>query len=320
MLERYQHEISTVHNQRLDNRDLANTGALRIAPNSKLASVIQFYPGVMIPAEKDEVESIALGTPGAPITTEDEELTLRLVAARTGVDPAVGGTGGGVVNAKRGIYSAQGTMIAMTASNNRNSLRTNDMRSAHVRLMIKMLHQFAEFGVDGLQLRKYGSDAEQLKVALENYKNGKLGLLIKAATASSNAELSKQNDMLLMQTLANAQQQDIQMMGMMNTPNMPPEVQQYIVAAIAAKNTMLRKIMRLFGHMDVERLAPLPENIKAILESQNGQNQSGPQSNSRFNVGNIPVGTGSGLQFGGGNETSQLPQAAGGGQGMAPVQ
>lgn len=307
MLEAYQREISLTHNQRIDNRTLANTGAMRVAPNSKLATILQFYPGMMIPGEKDEIESLPLGNTSAPITTEDEELTLRLVAARSGVDPAVGGTGGGIVNAKRGIYSAQGTAIAMQSTNNRNGLRTNDMRSAHVRLAIKILHQYAYFGVDGNLKRKYGNDADLLGQALDSYRDGKLGLLIKSATASNNRELDKQNDMLLQQTMNNAQQLDMQMIGSLQTPNMPPEMKDYILGSIAARNTLLRRIFLSFNHPDVERLVPLPEFIKQWRESQNAANESA-QSSGGFNAARQLGPTGSGLQFGGRSPLGGVPQ------------
>jgi hypothetical protein len=321
MLEAYQREISTTHNQRIDNRTLANTGAMRVAPNSKLASILQFYPGMMIPAEKDEIEALPLGNTSAPITTDDEELTLRLVAARSGVDPASGGTGGGIVNAKRGIYSAQGTAIAMQSVNNRNGLRTNDMRSAHVRLAIKIIKQYAYFGIDGNLKRRYGDDATILDKALQAYRDGKLGLLIKAATASNNRELDKQNDMLLMQTMSNAQQQDMQMLGALQTPNMPPEMKDFVIQSISAKNTLIRRIYRSFNHPDVDRLAPLPDFIKQYRESQNVQPTAGnAQGAGGPNAAPQPSSGGSGLQFGGGQANGGLPQLSAGSPQGGPVQ
>jgi hypothetical protein len=314
MLEAYQREVSTVHNQRIDNRNLANTGGMRIASGSKLASIIQIYPGVVIPGNKDEVEPLALGQTASPITTEDEQLTLALAKERSGVDPAQGGTGGGVVNAKRGIYSAQGTAIAMQATNNRNSLRMSDMRSAHVRLGIKILEQYANFGIDGKLLRKYGSDSDTLKKALASYKEGKLGLLIKAATASTNRELEKQNDILMMQTMSGVQQQDMAMIGQLQTPNMPEEMKQYIFEAIQAKNVLLRRLFRAFNHPDVDRLAPLPAFIKAMREQQNGNAQgiARPAGQPRQAGGTIPVGNGS--SFG------SIPQLQSGGGESGPLQ
>lgn len=312
MLEAYQREVSTIHNQRVDNRNLANTGAMRVAPGSKLASIIQIYPGVMIPGNKDEVEALKLGDTSQPITTEDEQITLSLAKDRSGVDPAIGGAGGGIVNSKRGNYSAQGTAIAMQQLNNRNNLRMSDMRSAHVRLGIKLLDQYANFDVNPDALKKYGERAQILKQSLENYRIGKLGLLIKPASASNNKELEKQNDMLLLQTMTNTQTQDMQLIASINTPNQTPEMQQYIMNCIEAKNALFRRLLRSFEHPDVERLAPLPEFIKKMRDELNAayagaaqgtQRPSGPQPQGN-NQGSIPIGGGSNL--------SSLPQVSGG--------
>ncbi|HEY1644811.1 MAG TPA: hypothetical protein VGF75_00310 [Candidatus Saccharimonadales bacterium] len=320
MLDAYQREVSTVHNQRIDNRNLANTGALRISNGSKLASIIQIYPGVVIPGNKDEVEPLALGATAAPITTEDEQLTLALAKERSGVDPAQGGTGGGVVNAKRGIYSAQGTAIAMQATNNRNTLRMSDMRSAHVRIGIKILEQYAYFGVDGKLLRKYGTDAVILKKALDSYKDGKLGLLIKPATASTNRELEKQNDILMMQTMSNAQNQDMQMIAQLQTPNMPPDMAEYIISAIQAKNVLLRRLFRAFNHQDVDRLAPLPPFIQKMREqAMNGQQQQAAPQRSA-GVGGQRQLTGGNVPVGGRGSFGSIPQLSDGSGAGGPIQ
>jgi hypothetical protein len=268
MLEMYQREVSRNHNQRVDNRDLANTGVVRVNVGSSLASVIQIYPGAIIPAPKDELELLQLGS-AIGATTEDEMLTLSLAKDRSGVDPAVGGSGGGIVNSKRGIYSAQGTAMAMQQMNNRNNLRGNDMRSAHVRMGRKILTQYATFGINPEYLRKYGDNTPTLKTALENYRNGKLGLLIKPATASNNKELEKQNDMLLLSTIERIQQGDQQLVASITTQQqMPGELKMYMMQCIVAKNALLRRILREFEHPDVERLAPLPEIIQKMLEEQ----------------------------------------------------
>lgn len=313
MLEAYQREVSTVHNQRIDNRNLANTGAMRVSTGSRLGSVLQVYPGVVIPANPTEVEAIPLGQTSAPITTEDEQVTLGLAKERSGVDPAVGGAGGGIVNAKRGIYSAQGTAIAMQASNNRNSLRMSDMRSAHVRVGNKILEQYSYFGVDGKLLRKYGDDADKLKKALKSFQEGKLGLLIKAATASNNKELEKQNDILLMNTMSQAQQADMQMMGAMSQPGVNPDMQKFIVDAITAKNALLRRLFRNFNHPDVERLAPLPEFIKQARQQANAQRAALTSQRITGSFGS-PSGSRSSIPVGGGQNSRGIPQLSGGGE------
>lgn len=288
MLEMYQTEVSRNHNQRVDNRDLANTGVIRVNTGSSLASVIQIYPGVVIPAPKDDLELMQLGS-SMNSTSEDEMLTLSLAKDRSGVDPAVGGAGGGIVNSKRGVYSAQGTAIAMQQMNNRNNLRMSDMRSAHVRMGRKILTQYATFGIRGDRLRSYGDQAATLKVALENYRNGKLGLLIKPATASNNKELEKQNDMLLLQTMERIQMSDQQTVAAITTQaGMPPELKMFMMQCLKAKTALFRRILREFEHPDVDRLAPIPEFIKELEAQENGINEgiNGASSRSGRSAGN----------------------------------
>lgn len=313
MLESYQREVSTIHNQRIDNRNLANTGAMRVAPNSKLASILQVYPGVMIPGLKDEVEPLPLGNTSAPMVTDDEMLTLSLAKDRSGVDPAVGGTGGGIVNQKRGIYSAQGTAIAMQQMNNRNNLRMSDMRSAHVRIGIKILQQYASYGISSEILKRYGDYTPVLNSAVQAFKSGKLGLLIKPATASNNKELEKQNDILMLQTLANAQTQDLQMMAQMVTPGIAPDMVAYLKDCITAKNALLRRLLRNFEHPDVERLAPLPDFIKKEREQLNAQQENQSNTGSGASGSQQPLGGFGALPLSGGSTLGQLPQMAGGG-------
>lgn len=106
MLCGYQDEISVGHNQRTDAGTLNNTTAFRINKNSKLHSTLTFYPGILIPADADEIERLDTSNQYA-VDSSQEQLTNAYCKERSGIDPAIGGTGGGVVNPKRGIYSSQ---------------------------------------------------------------------------------------------------------------------------------------------------------------------------------------------------------------------
>jgi hypothetical protein len=146
MLKAYQDEISELHRQRINAKTLANSTAFRINKNSKLHSILQFYPGILIPADKDEIDRIDTGNPQAD-NLDGENISLALVKERTGIDPATGGTGGGIVNSKRGIYSSQGTFAVLQQQNSRTGLRMSDMRSAHSRAGTK----FAKMRISNLE-------------------------------------------------------------------------------------------------------------------------------------------------------------------------
>lgn len=294
MLAAYQEEISKLHNWRRNNRDFATTGIGRINKNSKLSSIVQLFPGLLIPADKEEIEPLQFGAGALQYGTEDEQLTLALAKERSGVDPAIGGAGGGIVNSKRGIYSAQGTAAVLQQQNNRNNLRMSDMRSAHVRIGRKILNIYSHFGVSK-KLRMFGDSAGVLAAALESYKSEKLGLGIKAATASVNRELEKQNDILLSATLERLYAGDAQIIQSLVTPGAPDPLKAYYVEVLGAKNALMKHILRNFGRDDVDRLVPVPQFLKAA------RNAGG--ANARQNAGGV----------------SQFSQIAGQNKGMVPV-
>jgi hypothetical protein len=299
MLEGYQEEISTAHNQKTDAGTLNNTTAFRINKSSKLHSLLTFYPGVMVPADKDEIERLDTSNAHAN-DTNMESITRAYAKERSGVDAAIGGTGGGIVNNKRGIYSSQGTFAVMQQQNNRTNLRTSDMRSAHTRAGDKFLKMYAHFGL-GTKLRSFGKNAETMKTALENVKDGKLGLLIRPTTASINKELERQNDILLTQMIERLQTQDAQIMQLLTTQQMPEELKQYYIEMLKARNALMHHILRDFGHEDAARLIPLPAFLK---ENKNGPGPSPralPQSvpQQRQNAGTVPIG--------GMEDTNRLP-------------
>jgi hypothetical protein len=299
MLESYQREVSETHNWRIDNRRFATTGVGRINKNSKLSSILQLYPGVLIPADEGEVEALAFGQNAMQYGTEDETQTLQLAAGRIGVDPAEGGSGGGTVNAKKGVYSAQGTAMSMQSRNNRNNLRMSDMRSCHVRMGRKLLKMYAHFGL-GNKIRKYGDRAELIKKALENIKSQRLGLVIKPSTASLNKEMEKQNEILLSATLERLYQTDMQAMQMLATQGLPPEMFDLIKKQIRARNALCKSLLRAFDHTDYERLLAVPE---FMLQERQDAIRGSQQQQQPNNAGAV----------------NQAPQQAAGAEGMVPV-
>lgn len=314
MLKSYQDEIGELHRQRINAKTLSNTTAFRVNKNSKLHSILQFYPGVLVPADAGEIERLELNNPQAD-SLDGEQLTLALVKERTGIDPATGGTGGGIVNAKRGIYSSQGTFAVLQQQNNRTSLRMSDMRSAHSRAGSKFAKMYANFGL-GKKLRSFGNDAVNLKEALENIKSGKLGLSVRASTASMNKELEKQNDIMLAQTLNALYQGDAQIIQAMSMQGIPPDLMQYYQDTLRAKQALYRQIVQNFGHDDAARLIPVPNSIKDKRnETTSFPGARGQQGNSQPAIGSGSPGV-SGEE---GGNTGAVPVTGGQTSGGVPV-
>lgn len=289
MLEYYQEEVTTGHNQRVDNRTLANTSLMRVDPTSKLDAIMSLYPNAMIPAAKDEIEVFQLGA-NYPSSVEEERLTLALAKSRAGTDdPGMQASGGGTQNAKKGIYSAMGTFSVLQAGNRRTNLNITDMRYTHLKLGRKFLSQYANFGL-GDRIKYFGERAELVQKALLNYKQGRLQLPIRAATASINKELEKQNDMLLTQVMQRHHMGVSQILQGAANQSIPDEMKQFLLGWIDSSSIIMARILRNFGHDDVSRLLPERRLLKGANGNGNSQHQAGsrPDGGSSQEDGGTP--------------------------------
>lgn len=289
MLRSYQKELSQNSNWRTNNRNFAMLGIFRVDPDSKLSSILQMYPGVMIPAKEGTVEQIKQPT-SIGESNDADNFIMSCAKDRAGVDPAISGTGGGLVNNKRGIYSASGTSMMLIQQNNRNNLRMSDMRSAHVRIAIKLMQMYSNFGI-GAKLGKYGDNADTLKKAFEAYKDKTLGFRLRPTTASNNKELERQNDILLQGALSRFNQENSQMLQAILQPNMPPQLAKYYQDAILGNAALFKDILRNFNRDDVNRLIPdITEILASLQKGSPNAGSQGSNTTSQQTQGTIPTG------------------------------
>ena len=309
MMHIFQKEISNNVNWRTNNRNYAMLGVWRVSPESKLSSILDFFPGVAVPARDKEIELVKAG---ADIGYSDgpDQFMMACSKERAGIDPAVGGTGGGIVNPKRGIYSAAGTSMVLGQQNNRNSLRTSDMRSAHVKIGSKLGTLYSIFGI-GSRLKRYGTNADALKKALENVKNGNLGLELRPTSASLNKELERQNDVLLSSRLEAYYQQQAQIIEAMLNPQCPPPMKEYFAQTIVAGRVMMQALLRNFNKQNVDAYLP---QVKQLIDAIMSGGAPGP------GAGGAGAGNGAGnQQIGGFNSVPSLPIGVMGNRGTLPA-
>jgi hypothetical protein len=256
----FQEGASETYNGYRDNQTIANTRIWRIDPDSKLNQGYSIYPSVKLPAIKDEIEAIAHGDV-SNINLDELRLLLELAERRSGVSPPQQGMGAGAPG-KRGIYSAMGTLSLIQEGNSRKDLNVSDMRDSHVRLMRLVSYQYGTLGRDSKyqeeRLKLFGKKASVIKEALDMVADGRMGLPCYSSTASINKEVEKQNDVMLTQIMTRHYQMIAQLIGAMSSVMTPPQVKQYFVEVIIASNLLMKKILRNFGHDEVDRLVPDP--------------------------------------------------------------
>lgn len=264
MLEHYQEEIATKHNQRNDAGTLRNTSIARVSRASKLDSIFSLYPGAVVPGEQNEIEIMQLGS-AAESTVPEEQMSLQLAERRAGIDMGIQASGGGTQNPRKGVYSAMGTFSVMQQSNKRSNLRTTDMRYSHISLGRLVLKLYAYFGL-GDKGRIFGKNEKFLVKALEAVKSGRLNFPVRASTASINRELEKQNDMLLVNVLRQHHMGIAQLMQSVVGGQVPPPLAKYLVKTIRSSDALMHQVLRNFGHDDTSRLLPDDDLVKALNE------------------------------------------------------
>lgn len=269
----FEEGASETYNGYRDNQTVANTRVWRVDPDSKLHQGYRIYPSAMLPAAKDEIEPMAHGDI-SQINLDELRLLLELAERRSGVSPPQQGAGAGGPG-KRGVYSSMGTLSVLQEGNSRKDLNVSDMRDAHVRLMRLISLQYGKFGGDSKhhegRLALFGGKQELIKKALEMIAQRKMGLPCFSATASINKEVEKQNDIMLSQMMWRHYQAISQLLGSLQNQTTPPLVKQYFLETIMAANLLMKKILRNFGHDEVERLVPDPiETVKKMMAQQGG--------------------------------------------------
>lgn len=273
LLEMYQEELSTTHNQRLDNATVANTRALRISPRARaLDSNVELYPTALIIGEKDEVEAIQVGDV-YPSTFKNEEMTLGLVARRAGVSPAQSGMGTGGMMKRPAVYTAQGTLAVLQETNSVVGHATSEFRHAHVTLGGALVEMYAQFGTNGRE-QMFGLDADRLNEALEEFLAQRLRIPIRAATGSLNKEVDKQTGMLMAGLMQRQYTAIGQLMQAVSNPMVPPQTKQYFTGVIMASNLLHKRILKDFGYEQPDIYVPEVENE----QPNQGAVQGGPMA------------------------------------------
>lgn len=298
LLEIYQEELSTVHNQRLDNATVANIRALRVSPRARaLDANCELYPASLLIAEKDEVESIQVGDV-YPSTFKNEEMTLDLVARRAGITPAVSGAGSGGMMKRPQQYSAQGTLAVMQENNSVVGFATSEFRHAHVQLGASLVQLYSKFGTSNKE-SMFGMDDRLLASALEKFGQERgLHIPIRASTGSLNKEVEKQTGMLMASLLQRHYTAQGQLLQAISNPMAPPEFKQYAVSVVLASELFTKKILKDFGYDQPDLYIP---------EAQAGSKQQ--------NRGALPQG---GMAPGGAPASGGGPTPPGSSEGMVP--
>jgi hypothetical protein len=308
LLENYQEELSTTHNQRLDNATVANIRALRVSPRARaLDSSMELYPSGILIGEKDEIESIAVGDV-YPSTFKNEELTLSLVARRAGITPAVSGSGTGGMMKRPAVYSAQGTMAVMQENNSVVGFATAEFRHAHAILGSALTALYGKFGTFGRE-EMFGIDSDRLTQALRDFEEERLRIPIRSTNGSLNREVDKQTGMMIAGLMQRYITAVGQLMQAIANPMVEDKQKQWFMKAILATEMLYKRILKDFGYEQPDIYIPEIE-----LEGPEGGAGEGRQ----MAPGGAPMAGAGPVAPGGAGALLPRPDMGGAGAGLMP--
>lgn len=303
MLYAFQQEISTMHNQRLDNQSIANAMMFVALKNGNIKQDEPLFPGrILFVDDLNEIKPLPLGIP-TTVDMQQEQLTLSYASRRTGVNDFVEGNTGGSSNYATATTAVQqlregAKRIDQTIRENRRCLSSVGVR------VTELYQQFNQGGKaymamgpqDGAYVQKI------LTFPMEIIRAG-VAIDVSAASAAHNKEVELRSNVMIMQQVTQYYMQLLQTLQIAINPQMPPQIQAMAHDAAIGGSIMMRRILDASGVQDTDRIVP---DVQTILNA--GQFQLDPLQAALG--GGAPMGQGAGAASG-------ISSLFGGGQGAA---
>lgn len=295
MLFPFQEEISTMHNQRIDNNTVLNAAVIVAEKTGNIKQGEPIFPGrTLLVDDVNEVKGLQLGV-RADTTIPAESWTKNYSRERSGASEWMAG----------GDSPSTNYATATTATQNlREGAKRFDQVLREVRKALnsvgtKVLELYQQFNQNGKPYLVMGDQdgavVEQvLRFPTELIRLG-VAVDVTATSASFNKEIEVRTQTIILGQLQQFNQQLLQYVQLAINPQLPPEIRAVAQQAAVGGSIIMRRMLDNYGMQDTDLVIP---DIREVFGA--GQQQQLAQQ---------------GAQFGGG----QPPQRFAGASGLAPV-
>lgn len=306
-----QDEISTIHNQNIDNRTIANTRMWEVVAGSTADRNFDgVAPGRTIKVDRlgEEIQPIQLGDVYTSFM-ETENIALRYAQQRTGVSDFLTGVDSGAGSGGR--ETATTTMVRMQEARTRFNWSMDSVRYALTdiaELTTSLLQQFADENSMNRYLAPENAILVQEFLSLpEEDVRSKATLKVTASTASLNKEAEKQNLIALVQMLQQqAMNFEMPFVQMILSPQVPPEMKEYAMDKLNGMHILFKRILQIFDSRNTDEilgnLRTLEETLApagpALGQPVPGPAPAGPGAMQQPGMGVPPGGMGGGIPGG----------------------
>lgn len=271
----FQEEITTMHNQRLDNATIANTVALACeSGETSVENGTPIYPGVVLKLNNPKaLQPIQFGQK-YDSTINNERESLSYLSRRNGVNDYITGTNSPDI----GYGTAYTTSQMIQASTKRFGITLREIRNALSETGTRVLELYQQYNQHGKEFFALGPvDGTMVHMVLQFpldliRKGLKVGVVAMDPASSKDSRIQK--NMQLMQMLMQFYQQYMQGLGYAMNPQMPPLVKQVAVQMLQGASTLMRRTLDDFDLQDSDALIPELGSALQVQQQQLQQLQS----------------------------------------------
>lgn len=279
MLEQVQIEISTMHNQRIDQGTVRNAAMFAARRGSGVKQDEPIWPGrVLLLDNPEDIKALPMGYP-AQSTLDEEQALLNYGRQRSSVsDYQRGGSGTPAIS-----YSTATTVIEMLKQGR---LRLDQvLREIQFGLsetgqrVVELYQQYAQgpkpYTVLG---QKDGAILDSLlHFPLDLIRTG-VSIKVTATNAQVNRETKIRTDQIIFGLVMNFYQQLFQAMGIVVNPQIPEPLRVLAGQMIQGGLILARRILDNYGQQDVDRIIPDLDQLNATVQQLTGIQGGAPNT------------------------------------------
>ena len=266
MLFMFQEEITTMHNQRIDNGTILNSVMLKAKKGIGIKQDEPIFPSRiwLLPNPETDLQPLVMGQK-ADSTLENEVQSLQMGKTRTGVNDYISGN----PTAATG-YAPAATSISLL----KESAKRFDqvMREARAclgesgRRIVELYQQYNQHGKEYMIMgEKEGAMLHQiLQFPLATIRSG-IAVELTATSAAANKDVEIRTNTIIMQMITQYYTQVMQAMQYVVNPGVPAPIRELAMDMATSGGTLMKRILDSYGLQDADKLIP---DLQEIISGQ----------------------------------------------------
>ena len=303
MLMMTQEEITTMHNQRLDNGTVANSKVFLRQRDSNVGD-LDIYPGAQIDVERTgpegDVTALDMGRDHATLL-EEEQITNGYGEKRTGVSDYTTGRQSSAIGSRA---TATSTLALIREGNKRFQMVIMDIRETLANVAHQVIALYQQFKPNGLPYEMFSDKEQKIMQAFfdlpDEYTRANIIVDIPALSDIDNKDVAKQALLTLMQVLTQYYQQLFQAFQMALSPQAPEPVRNLAITGAKAASKLMERIIEAFDFRDPDSFTADIDALLGLEEmAQDMANIGGQSGNTQPAGSGQPSGPASQLGMGG---------------------